>query len=174
MSGAIEDVARKWAAAQPLVDSFISLLIPEYHDAQDVLQEVAVAVLSHNPSRGVPDSFNAWVIGIARNKAMDAHRRRSHNKLVFDSESLQLLADAHEQAHGDQGPLHDAMEQCLKRLANKARNLLEMRYQDNLNPTEIARTMGSNIGAINVALHRVRAALRECIETRLAPAIERR
>ena len=152
MSGAIEDVARKWAAVQPLVDSFISLLIPDYHDAQDVLQEVAAAVLSHDPSRGVPESFNAWVIGIARNKAMDAHRRRSNSKMVFDSEALQLLAEAHDQARDEQGPLHDAMEHCLKRLASKARQLVEMRYQDNLKPGEIARTLGSSITAINVAL----------------------
>jgi len=172
MSGAIEDVARKWAAAQPLVDSFISLMIPDYHDAQDVLQEVAAAVLSHDSSRSVPESFNAWVIGIARNKAMDAHRRRSADKLVFDSEALQLLADAHERAEADQGPLHDAMEHCLKRLASKARHLVEMRYQDSLSPGEIARTTGSNVRAINVALHRVRAALRECIEMRLAPVVD--
>ncbi len=168
MNSAIEDVARKWAAAQPLVDSYISLLIPDYHDAQDVLQEVAAAVLSHEPSRSVPQSFNAWVIGIARNKAMDSHRRQSADKLVFDSEALQALAEAHVQAQHEQGPLHDAMDHCLKRLANKARNLVEMRYQENLKPNDIARRMGSNIRAINVALHRVRAALRDCIEARMA------
>jgi len=172
MSGAIEDVARKWAAVQPLVDSFISLLIRDYHDAQDVLQEVAAAVLSHDPSRSVPQSFNAWVIGIARNKAMERHRRRSGDKLVFDSDALQLLAQAHERAHEQQGPLFDAMEHCLKRLASKARRLVEMRYQDNLKPVEIAKTMGSNISAINVALHRIRAALRECIEARVAGAVQ--
>ena len=122
MSGAIDDVARKWAAAQPLVDSFISLIIPNYHDAQDVLQEVAAAVLSHDTSRGMPQSFNAWVIGIVPNKAMDAHRRRSADKLVFDSEALQLLADAHSRRRESRARCMRPWSIASSRLASKARS----------------------------------------------------
>jgi RNA polymerase sigma-70 factor (ECF subfamily) len=171
MSGSIEDLARNWAAAQPLIASFISLIVPDFHDAQDVLQEVAAAVLSHDTSRNTPVSFNAWVIGIARHKAIDFHRRHSGEKLVFDTEALEILAEAHEEARHDHGPRREAMEHCLKRLAAKGRRLIELRYQDDLKPGEIARTTGSSVSSIKVALHRVRTALRECIETRLASTI---
>jgi len=171
MKGSIEDLARQWAAAQPLIASFISLVVPDFHDAQDVLQEVAAAVLSHDPARGVPVSFDAWAIGIARHKAIDFHRRRSGEKLVFDTEALAMLAEAHEEVRHDEGPRREAIEHCLKRLAAKARRLVELRYQDDLKPGEIARTMGSNVSAVKVALHRVRAALRECIEARMASQI---
>jgi RNA polymerase sigma-70 factor (ECF subfamily) len=172
MKSSIEDLARNWAAAQPLVASFISLVVPDFHDAQDVLQEVAASVLSHDTSRSAPVSFNAWVIGIARHKAVDFHRRRSGDKLVFDTEALAILAEAHQEVEYDQGPRREAMEHCLKRLAAKARRLVDLRYEDDLKPAEIARTMGSNVSAIKVALHRVRAALRECIEARLAATIK--
>ena len=120
MNESIEDVARKWAAVQPLVASFISLIVSDFHDAQDVLQEVAAAALSHDQSRSVPESFNAWVIGIARHKALDFHRRQTRDKLVFDSEALSILAEVHQEVRQDQGPRREAMEHCLKRLASKA------------------------------------------------------
>ncbi len=172
MNESIEDVARKWAAAQPLVASFISLIVSDFHNAQDVLQEVAAAVLSHDPSRSVPESFNAWVIGIARHKALDFHRRQTRDKLVFDSEALSILAEVHQEVRQDQGPRREAMEHCLKRLASKARRLIELRYQDDMKPGAIAGAMGSNVSAVKVALHRVRAALRVCIEARLSSGIE--
>src|SRR4051812_23255957 len=63
----IQDIARRWAIAQPSVVAFISLLVPRYHDAQDVLQEVAAVVLSYEfDKKGWPESFDGWVLGIAR------------------------------------------------------------------------------------------------------------
>ena len=101
----LKDVARRWAATQPTAASFISLLVSDYHDAQDILQEVAAAVLSYDfEAQGWPKVFDAWVIGIARHKVMDYYRKRGGEKLVFDTESIDRVSEAYERV-GDQMPL---------------------------------------------------------------------
>ena len=48
------------------------------------------------------------------------------------------------------------------------RKLLEMRYVREMTPRKIAATTGMNSNAVSVMLHRVRRALRDCIERQLA------
>jgi RNA polymerase sigma-70 factor (ECF subfamily) len=148
--------------------SFISLLVSDFHDAQDILQEVAAAVLSYDfQTHGWPKVFDAWVIGIARHKVMDYYRKRGNEKLVFDTESIDRIAEAHERV-GDQMPLRrEALEKCLGRVPGKSRRLLEMRYQLGLEPKDIGPRVGMAPGAVRVSLLRIRMALRGCIEARL-------
>ena len=44
MLTSIQELARQWTAAQPGVSIFISSIIPDTHDAPDVLQDVAAAI----------------------------------------------------------------------------------------------------------------------------------
>ncbi|MGN6367586.1 MAG: sigma-70 family RNA polymerase sigma factor [Phycisphaerae bacterium] len=164
----LKDVARRWAATQPTAASFISLLVSDFHDGQDILQEVAAAVLSYDfETHGWPKVFDAWVIGIARHKVMDYYRKRGTDKLVFDSESIDRIAEAHERV-GDQMPLRrEALEKCLGRVPGKSRRLLEMRYQLGMEPKDIGPRVGMAAGAVRVSLLRIRMALRGCIEARL-------
>jgi RNA polymerase sigma-70 factor (ECF subfamily) len=164
----LKDVARRWAATQPTAAAFISLLVNDFHDAQDVLQEVAAAVLSHDfEANGWPKVFDAWVIGIARHKVMDHYRRRGADKLVFDSEAIDRIAEAHERLGDQLVSRREALEKCLGRVPGKSRELLALRYQAGLEPKEIGQRVGMAPGAVRVSLLRIRAALRGCIEQRL-------
>jgi RNA polymerase sigma-70 factor (ECF subfamily) len=165
----MEDLARRWTAAQPAVAAFISLIVNDFHDAQDVLQEVAAAVFSRDiGSKGLPTCFNAWVIGIARHKAVDWHRRHSVDRLVFDTNVLEGIASAFNELGDEYGPRQEALEHCLKRVVGRSRLFLEMRYQQDLSPDEIAVKVNAGQSAVRVALHRIRAALKDCIDHRLS------
>jgi RNA polymerase sigma-70 factor (ECF subfamily) len=147
--------------------------VTNFHDAQDILQEVAAAVLSHDfEHEGWPKVFDAWVIGIARHKVTDHYRRRGTDKLVFDTEAIDQIVNAHERL-GDQFlSRREALEQCLGRVPGKSRQLLELRYQLGLEPKEIGSRVGMAAGAVRVSLLRIRSALRGCIEQRLGRQAE--
>ena len=87
MLTSVQELARQWTAAQPgEYRFFISSVIPDVHDTQDVLQDVAAAIFSYDFARqGVPASFRAWAMGIARHKAIDFYRRkRCAGRSAFD------------------------------------------------------------------------------------------
>jgi RNA polymerase sigma-70 factor (ECF subfamily) len=165
----MEDLARRWVSAQPVVAAFISLIVRDFHDAQDVLQEVAAAVLSRDVARdGLPDAFDAWIIGVARHKAIDWYRKSAGHRVVFDNEALDQIASACADAGRDAGPRQEALERCLKKVSGKSREVLDMRYRDDLTSGEIAENVGMTDTAVRVVLHRIRWALRYCIERRIA------
>jgi RNA polymerase sigma-70 factor (ECF subfamily) len=162
-----EAVARAWVLAQPVVDAFISSAVRNYADAQDILQDVAVAILD---GRSLPPSggdFTAWTIGIARHKIADHFRRKKRLQLVMADEVLQDVADAFAAQADVWTAEGHALERCLDRVTGDARRLLDLRYRDGHSPQEIAHRLGRTSDAIRASLLRVRRGLRQCIERRL-------
>ncbi len=166
--GRLDEVARNWTVAQPAISSFISLMITNYHDAQDILQEVAVAVFAHDfTAYGMPRNFKAWAMQIARNKVVDYRRRNGSQKNMFDNDTIDTIAGAYGNLKDEDSPRRDALDHCLGKIQGRPRTMLELRYRANMQASEIAEVTGQNIAAVRVALHRIRQALRECIERRL-------
>ena len=68
----------------------------------DVLQEIAVAVIEtfdrYDPER----PFVGWALGIARNQVRLYLRRKQRDRLIFDEEIIARLAAAFESMPSDQ------------------------------------------------------------------------
>ena len=90
------DIARLWTLAQPAVSAFVGSIVRDFRDRDDVLQEVAVAVIdsfqSYDPSR----PFVAWAIGVARNHVRNYLRGQKRDRHVFslESEAMDSVAQA--------------------------------------------------------------------------------
>ncbi len=164
----MQQLAVRWTQAQPTIASFITSLIPDFHDSEDVLQRVAAAVVDkydeYDPSR----PFVAWALGIARIEVLRFRSEGRRDRHVFDDEALDQIAIAYEKVIPDLEEMKKALSQCSRQLRGRARQLLELHYVRGLTPTRIAQQLGLTANAVFVALHRVRVALRKCIESRLA------
>ncbi len=162
-----EQFTRLWTTAQPAVASCLGALLPDFRDAQDVLQNVAVACLRKFNTYDSKRPFIAWAMGIARLEALHARRTLARGRLVFHDELLEQIAVASEEIAPELDRRSAALRECLKRVPGRAAQLLELRYGESLKPADIADRLPMAVLAVRVALSRVRAALRECIERRL-------
>jgi RNA polymerase sigma-70 factor (ECF subfamily) len=164
-----ETVARAWVVAQPVVDAFISSAVRNHADAQDILQDVAVAILDGH-SLPPDGALTPWAVGIARHKVADYFRRKKRLQVMMEDRVLEVVANAfavHADAWTAEG---DALERCLDRVSGDARQLLDLRYRDGHSPQEMAHRLGRTSEAIRASLLRIRKGLRQCIERRLAPS----
>ena len=59
---------RLWTLAQPAVSAFITSVVRDFKDRDDVLQDVAVAVIESFDRYDPQRPFTAWAIGVARNQ----------------------------------------------------------------------------------------------------------
>ena len=157
----------RWTAAQPVVAAFIDSLVTDPHVAQDLLQEVATAVVSKYHQYDPERPFTPWVVAIARNKVFEHSRRARSRPLLFNTEVVDRLVDAYEKLDEQRPELDEAVRHCVGKLPARSRKLIELRYRADLKPIDIARQTGVEANAVSVALNRVRAALRTCIERRL-------
>src|SRR6188474_1477442 len=119
-------------------------------DAEDVVQEVLLALhLKRNTwVRGTPVA--PWVGAIARNKLVDAHRRRGRRlEISIDSVVDTLRSDA--EVHDDRS--HD-LERGLAGLTDRQRQVLRAVSLEGYSAREAALQLDMTEVAVRVTLHR--------------------
>lgn len=166
-----ERFTRLWTQAQPAVRGFLVAALGDHHAADDVTQEVAVALLKQVQGEAWPDHFTGWAIAMAKNKARMFFRSRARSPLVFDDALLDQAASAWEEMLPEMQPREAALRDCVRGLPEKSARLVRLRYIDGLAFDELARRVGMTSVAARVALNRLRSALRECIERRLTTEV---
>lgn len=163
-----DDFPALWSSHQGALLVYIMSAIPQYHDAQDVLQQVAVEAFRKQASYNREIApFAAWVRGIARFKIW--HYRHSHarDRHIFDELTLANLESAQEALGPELDERFAALRSCLQALGDRVRSMMELRYRQGLMPAKIAEQFETSAGAVSVALNKARHALRECIERQL-------
>jgi len=162
-----EELTVRWTRAQSVVASFIASAVRESNNADDVMQEVAVAV-----ARGYADSdrsrpFVPWVLGIARHKIADYQRSHYKNKQIFDTDLLETISMAYREIEPELSDARRALDGCVSRLHNRGQAIIKLRYTHDLKPSQIAEQVGLTANAVAVALHRIRKVLSDCVRGRI-------
>jgi RNA polymerase sigma-70 factor, ECF subfamily len=132
-----------------------------YHVADDVAQEVCIAVLSALPRyRDMGRPFASFVFGIASHKVADA--MRSAARLAVPTEDL---PDGPDEQPGPEETVVAYLEAqqaraLLARLPGHLRELVILRVVTGLSAEETGNVLGMSAGAVRVAQHRALARLR--------------
>jgi RNA polymerase sigma-70 factor (ECF subfamily) len=126
-------------------------VVGERELAEEVVQDVFQAVWQSASSFQPNGSFAAWLVGIARHRAIDATRSRRFRARaredVLDDERVNKGAIAHESAT-DMLMLRTVMRAALAELPTNQRQALELGYYGGLTHTEIATQLGVPVGTI--------------------------
>jgi RNA polymerase sigma-70 factor (ECF subfamily) len=157
----------RWTQSQSAVAAFIATLVPRHHDAEDILQRTAATLVAMRDNYDPARPFVSWAIGVARMEVLRFRQETRRDRAVFDTETVEAIAQAMERAQPDLSDMKSALDKCIAKLKGRAREVFELHYVKNLRPAEIAKQLGRNTNAIFLALHRSRLALRECMERSL-------
>lgn len=135
--------------------------------AEEVLQDAYIAIWTHAgsyaPERG---SAMAWMIAIARNRAIDVYRReRTRPNLGHPADLDDWIApDANPLDHVDAGDDARALWHCLGALDEKQRDSILLAYRDGYTHAEIAARLDSPLGTIKSWIRRGQVRLKMCLE----------
>jgi RNA polymerase sigma-70 factor (ECF subfamily) len=162
-----EQFLRLWTEAQPILAGYLCAVVPDFHEAEDLLQEVAVILLRKFPEYDPQRPFVGWAIGIAKREILMARRSHARNRLFYQADLLERLGDACEELAPELEDRSRALRECMRTLQSRAGELLRLRYEESLKPNAIAARAGMAVIAVRVTLSRTRAALRDCIERKL-------
>ncbi len=176
-TGGLRDLADLAISGQPdAIESLLGELRPmvvrycrarlgrvagHYHIADDVAQEVCIAVLTALPRyRDMGRPFASFVFGIASHKVADAVR--SATRLAVPTGDL---PDGPDERPGPEEMAVAGIEaqrarDLLARLPGNLRELLVLRVVSGLSAEETGNVLGMSAGAVRVAQHRALARLR--------------
>lgn len=158
-------MAELWHQWQPTISAYLLAAVPNYHDAEDLLQQVAVAVARDFDKYDPATPFGHWAIAIARHRVLNFRRSMAMSKVVFSQETLDTLAQAMPEEPSATSDFKAALDRCLGLLQSRAREALALRYEEELRAEQIASRLGMTANAVYVLLHRTRKALEQCIQS---------
>lgn len=155
---------------QGSIRAFIAGLGAAAHEVDDLAQETYLEL--YRNFEKIPEGVapERWLKGIARNVCLSHFRRTSRrNRLHLEAlgEVLAAVECDTERIFGRHS-VGGALEDCVGKLPPKQRQLIELRYQQDLSSADIAEKVGSTAEAIRVLLFRVRGLLKDCIHRTLA------
>jgi RNA polymerase sigma-70 factor, ECF subfamily len=159
-----EEIAQKWTECLPVVAAYVRSMTLSFHDAQDILQEISIIVVRKYGEYNQTRPFIPWVIGIARNEVLAYRRRLGADRRLFDEAVVDQITQAFGENKDQWDALAEALEDCVKRVPERSRRLLRLRYIDDLRYEQMAQALGASVTSIKVAMHRLRQGLRTCIE----------
>lgn len=139
---ALEDAYR---ALGPLVLSYLGRYLPP-SDVEDVMQRVFYELWRVH-SRFDPDqSLRAWVLGIARKRAIDQLRKR--RDVVIPIEAMREIAGEDGREIAERLAWADEVRGALQMLPDLQRQVIELAYYDGYTQSEISRALDLPLGTV--------------------------
>jgi RNA polymerase sigma factor (sigma-70 family) len=145
---ALEDCYR---ALGPLVTNYLGRFVPKA-DVEDVLQRVFYEVWRVHDRYDPTQSLRAWVLGIARKRAIDQLRRRRDNVVSMDA--LREIAGDDGREISDRFDWADELRSALALLPSAQREVISMAYYEGFSQSEIATQLGIPLGTVKTRTSR--------------------
>jgi RNA polymerase sigma-70 factor (ECF subfamily) len=128
--------------------------IGDRHQAEEVLQDVMLAVWKGAVHFRGDSQVRTWLLGIARHRALNVRQRRPPPSMPLHEDLYAESADTVEL---------DSLLKGLRQLPADQRETLELIFYHGLTGQEAAAVLGVSSGTIKSRLHRAKAALRDLL-----------
>ena len=169
-SGDVEAVAALMERYQHRLYRYLLRLVRQPATAEDLFQQTWLRVMERIKSYNTQHNFEGWLFALAHNLAIDFLRRYRPESLDDPLPS----GDSHVEMVASSGP--GALEQllareritwlaeCVAELPALFREVLTLRFEEEMRLEEIAVVLGLPLGTVKTRLHRALKHLRRAAE----------
>lgn len=159
-----EEFVGRMTSCQRELRSLILGLIPHQVDADDVLQEVNLALWRKRHLYDPELPFVRWAFGFAALEVRSHRSRAAKTNLWFSETTIDLLASEWPRSASFVDEARQTLAACLQKLGDKERQVVEDRYSRRLSAKQIAENSGRPLRTVYKQLNRALDSLRMCIK----------
>ena len=163
----MKEFTTHWAEALPVVEAYLRLRLPAFADLDDPLQDIAITAIKAMKRYDPDKPFVPWVLTMAKHRIADWYKSTGRQPLLL-GEAEDHIVNRLNTRNVQQANMEATLEICIDELSSKHRDILARRYFEYDKPAQIAEALGTTPNVISVTLHRLRTALANCIQKRLA------
>lgn len=128
--------------------------------ADDVVQEVWIDVFRKIGTLRSPGGFRAWLYSIAHSRAIGELRKRLGRRAMERELTADLAADLPEEVERELAAEDAAgVHECLGKLSPEHREVLLLRFVEDMSYEEIAAAIGCPVGTVRSRIHYAKTAL---------------
>jgi RNA polymerase sigma-70 factor (ECF subfamily) len=144
--------------------NLLNYLTSILHDralAEEVLQDVMLAVWEHAASFRGESKVRTWLLTIARHRAINAQRRLSPDFVPLDEEAT--AADTSPIEKVERRTQQQALQAAIRQLPPFHQEILVLIFYHQLSGPEVAEVLGVTVGTVKSRLHRAKEMLRRVL-----------
>src|SRR5512136_1701311 len=130
---------------QRRIFSYIYTLVPDRHDAEDLLQETSVVICEKFDEFRPGTDFVAWACQIAYWRIRYSRQKFARSKVIYQQEIVDALARTAATMQEELDDRHEALARCLNKLHPRDRELVLTRYEPGCGVPEAARRSGRSL-----------------------------
>ncbi|MBU1164164.1 RNA polymerase sigma factor [Patescibacteria group bacterium] len=147
---------------------FIFFKVSNHETAEDLCAEVFLKTWQYmnEPDKREVSNLNALLYQSARNIVIDYYRT-SQREILADTESLKLVEDSRQQSFLEKVAISSEIENIeahLRKLKDEFREVLILKFVDELSNKEISKILDKSNGATRVLIHRALKVLKDTID----------
>jgi RNA polymerase sigma-70 factor, ECF subfamily len=147
------------------VKHFILMLVPNLADAEQIAQETSIRLWEqfdeYDPSAA---GFVVWARSIAYFQVLTFRKRAGRERVVFNSELVDALADRAAVRSHRLADRQEALIDCLDKLPEHSREIIRLYYFVGMKLRAAAEHLGRSLAATEKAIVRIRLLLHGCVE----------
>jgi RNA polymerase sigma-70 factor, ECF subfamily len=157
-----------FAQSQYEIHGFILTLVPNWADADDLMQKTSIVLWRKFAQFQPGTNFVAWACQIARLEVNNFRRVQGRCRLLFDDALLDSLGSVRLSMREELETERALLSDCMTRLKTADRELVRYCYgQKCRTAKEAAAELGRPVNTIYKALVRIRRELFDCIQRTL-------
>ena len=133
----------------------------DFHDAQDVAQQVFVEAFERLAGLRDPGRLGAWLRSIALHRCIDSLRRRREDRLTDSGTDVQASREPSPPAQLERQELRDEVLYAIGRLTKTQRETTTLFYVNGYSVEQVAAMQEAPVGTVKRRLHGARQRLKE-------------
>jgi|DewCreStandDraft_4_1066084.scaffolds.fasta_scaffold22530_2 RNA polymerase sigma-70 factor (ECF subfamily) len=157
-----------YLANERRIYGYVRALIPNWSDVDDIIQESASVMWSKFGEFEKGTNFSAWALRIAHFQVLNYYKIKKNHKLYFSEETLHSLSQRILSATPNTDERLNVLKQCIQKLHDHERSLIEMRYEPGATTQSVARQTGKDVHSLYKLFNKIHARLLLCVRRTLA------
>lgn len=155
-------------ANQQRIYAFILTLVPNWADADDLMQQTAQVMWCRFEESEPVKNFASWGMRIAQNNIMNYYAKKKRERVLFDDDLLKNVMQHTEVVCTNTDVRIEALRRCLHKLREKDRRLIRTLYEQGLTIKQLATQVERPVQGLYKAIARIHDALLQCVRRSLA------
>lgn len=147
--------------------NYILMLVANHNNADDIMQETSILMYEKFNMFEKGSDFLAWANTIAKYKTLEFLKKQKKDKLVFNQEIVDLIERDSQDRFKKHEEWLDALRKCVSLLSRLDRQLLHIRYYENVSTPVIANRLGCSFQKVYRNMSRINSSLIRCVRHKI-------
>ena len=159
-----EQFMKLYTQVQRRLYAYITALVPDENSVEDIVQETVSYMWRQFDTFEPGSDFAGWAFTVAKYRIFNYIKQKQKDKMVFADKTIHAIEEViKSRTQQDEDSRLGNLRSCMKKLSEKDRNLLTLRYEVGVSIKTVSERMGQSINTLYNRLYRIRIALLNCV-----------